>query len=315
MTRAPPRCPRCRYNLTGLSEPRCPECGFALEDDWAARPPAPMPAWDRRGYVNVVYAFFATFLAFTFRPWRSLRGMRCGDGVLGAVAFYLLLIPWACVLTVGLCFVAAKVGPLFPGIENDGYWKLFLWSDKPRYRVGELISNGIRATAFMVAALLVWMPTLVALDLALWRDREAFRSLAKGLLYTAVWSCWAAAVAASVLGLFLDKLIGDLDLHTAAASTWFWGWRGAWPYGGWFPWVCWLVVVVGTAQALVLMVFVRAAWSPIDPRQRGRVRQLVLLGWLFVLYVLLLDRHIHLRFHLQFAPDELSFLYRWLQGP
>lgn len=35
---APPRCPACGYNLSGLSQSRCPECGreYTLEQLWTA---------------------------------------------------------------------------------------------------------------------------------------------------------------------------------------------------------------------------------------------------------------------------------------
>lgn len=42
---APPLCPKCGYDLSGLSQCRCPECGaeYRLEELWRANPPASRP--------------------------------------------------------------------------------------------------------------------------------------------------------------------------------------------------------------------------------------------------------------------------------
>lgn len=39
---APPLCPKCGYDLSGLSHCRCPECGaeYRLEELWRANPPS-----------------------------------------------------------------------------------------------------------------------------------------------------------------------------------------------------------------------------------------------------------------------------------
>ena len=40
---APPLCPKCGYDLSGLTQCRCPECGseFRLDELWRANPPMP----------------------------------------------------------------------------------------------------------------------------------------------------------------------------------------------------------------------------------------------------------------------------------
>jgi hypothetical protein len=69
------RCPRCGYNLTGLSSPRCPECG--TEVDWeharflAANPP--QIAFERAAGARRIPAFIVTWLTVLFMPWVFAR--------------------------------------------------------------------------------------------------------------------------------------------------------------------------------------------------------------------------------------------------
>ncbi len=65
------RCPRCGYNLTGLTATRCPECGVAF--DWAAVRAAaanrPVIAFERASGRRKALGFLQTWLTALFVPW------------------------------------------------------------------------------------------------------------------------------------------------------------------------------------------------------------------------------------------------------
>jgi hypothetical protein len=261
--------------------------------------------WERGAYVNAVYAFVGTILSLTFRPGRRRRSLSTESGAASAVLFFVLLIPTACALSVAVCFLAAKFGQIFPAlIRHDAYWELSLWSKKPRYCMGELISVLIRAIAFMLTGLLVWLPALVALDLTCWRERSAFRLAVKGLAYSSVWWFWSALLAAGLLREVLYQIAGE---------RWYWGWGGAWSSTGYWPWPSWLAASVLTLQVVHVFLLTRSARSALQRRARRCFSLSLLGGWICALYLLIFDRFVHLRFHLQFISDELDFLYRWLR--
>ncbi|HEY3242600.1 MAG TPA: hypothetical protein VGM03_04535 [Phycisphaerae bacterium] len=247
-----PQCPRCAYNLTGISEPRCPECGRTLTPAEQADPNLlrPAPAWERRGRINSVYAFAATIFAVTFRPRRFLRSIRDEDW-LGAAIFAALLPVAAFVLSILLSLITAKTLALV------GAWlgarKLAGWSDFLIWRQGwdgalrTCIRLAIQSTAFMAVGLAVWLPTLIALDLRFWRERAPFRILGKALLYSMTWWMWCAVVMASVA-----RLLGIIDY------AWIWGFlAGGSSLGAW-PLVCWLAAALTTLQFIALIWFTRA---------------------------------------------------------
>ncbi len=71
------RCPKCEYNLTGLTEEVCPECGEAfdpilLASEMASRFAA-MTIWSRRHKIGIMRAFFKTALAVWLHPERFAR--------------------------------------------------------------------------------------------------------------------------------------------------------------------------------------------------------------------------------------------------
>jgi hypothetical protein len=67
------RCPRCGYNLTGLSAARCPECGTDI--DWAAiaTPPKPLIALEASRRWGRLRGFLVTWLTVLFAPWVFAR--------------------------------------------------------------------------------------------------------------------------------------------------------------------------------------------------------------------------------------------------
>lgn len=70
-----PQCPRCGYNLTGLTTARCPECGqaFAWRDVWDDAARTPRIAFERSGGWRKVPALFLTALCVIFLPWVFAR--------------------------------------------------------------------------------------------------------------------------------------------------------------------------------------------------------------------------------------------------
>ncbi|HNO77448.1 MAG TPA: hypothetical protein PKN33_05245 [Phycisphaerae bacterium] len=61
------RCPKCEYNLTGLTDEVCPECGVAFS--WQ-RLPAPIPVWFQRKTIGTFRAFVWTLREIWFHPVR-----------------------------------------------------------------------------------------------------------------------------------------------------------------------------------------------------------------------------------------------------
>jgi len=58
-------CPRCDYNLRGLTSDRCPECGWQID---FVRPGAVLIAWERRREQGALKAFTRTALEAIRRP-------------------------------------------------------------------------------------------------------------------------------------------------------------------------------------------------------------------------------------------------------
>lgn len=306
-----PCCPLCGYNLTGLTEPRCPECGGRLTElEWEqlrthgvalARP----PHWERRD-APLLWRLPATLFNVTFRPGRFLRGLRGDGGVLRAVWFCILLVLLAPLVTILLCAALGYLGQILPfETLREGPFPHFLLHKKPLVGLGRwYLHVGAQTTAFIGAGLFVWLPTLIALDLRQWRSRPAFRVVAKGLLYTAGWCLWMSVIAAGPANGLLFRL----------GEAWVWGMHGWSKTGGW-PWVCWVAATLTTTQFAAVTWVIRgpqSAFALENPSTRRRMGLLLTAGWLLGLYLLLFDRHVHLRFHLQFAGDDvIGLLQRW----
>ena len=314
MPSALPVCPTCRYNLTGAVQPRCPECGRRFSDEEWNDPALliPMPAWERGGHVNVLWAFIATVCSITFRPRRFLRLLRSDVGLLRVVVFVMLLLPATWVVTVGVSFAAAKLGYFARDwMPNYAYWNghLFGFNDKWSYAAYNCVRLAIHCAAFLATGLALWLPTLVTLDLMFWRDRAPFRLLAEAVLYTTAWWC-VAVVFASTIG---RAVMEQVDME------WAWGTGGRHQISdGVLPWICWLAAALVSIQYAVLLRYVRSPRCGFLSRAGGavtRTRAVLFLGWLLAIYLLLLDRHVHLRFHLQFADEQLWRWYSWLVNP
>jgi len=69
------RCPRCEYNLTGLTDPRCPECGTTFDWDDIRRAAAcpPRIAFERARRWRKIPAFAVTWATVLFAPWVFAR--------------------------------------------------------------------------------------------------------------------------------------------------------------------------------------------------------------------------------------------------
>jgi len=306
-----PVCPTCRYDLTGLRDPRCPECGrqFSYEEWNDASLLVPMPAWERAGRVNAILAFPATFVFATFRPREFARRLRRDEGLLRVVLFGVLLIPTAWLLAVLLSIAAATLGVLIRDwLPNHAWWEGHLIGFEPTWKWRLYVSSrvAIHCTSFLAASLLVWLPALVALDLFFWRNRRPFRLLSKVLLYSMVWSCWVAAVAATIGRAVMEQF----------NMEWAWGPAGRdWISEGIMPWICWVAATLATVQCVWLLRFVRSkrcAFRACGPQAVGVVSRVLLASWLFAMYLLLLDRHLLVRFYLLFGDDLLSPYYRGL---
>ena len=208
--------------------------------------------------------------------------------------------------------VAAKGGYYFKEfLHSYGYWEGHLWAFGGKW--ASAAANGIRVaihcTAFLCATLLLWLPALVVLDLAFWRERRPFRLFAKALLYSMVWAALVAALA-STLG---RAVMEQFDME------WAWDPAGrAWASEGVMPWICWVALAVVTGQCAMLLWYVRSpkcAFRSAGTRAMRLPRIVIGVTWLLGAYLLLLDRHIHLRFHLQFVGEELWNWYgRYFRG-
>ena len=310
---APYLCPKCRYDLHNLAVPRCPECGreFSAEE-WANKNSlTPPPAWERRPYVGATYAFFATIAGALFRPRRFLRGLRAGDGMSGVIALFLLLIPTMWLTAFVISVAAAGVGYFFQEhFDNYAYWLGHLWAfdGKIKFVWLNAMRVMVHVTAFLATILACWLPALVMLDLVFWRRRQSFRLFAKSLLYSMSWAGVVAAVAATLGRAVVEQF----------NTEWAWGpsFRNIDSVGV-LPWICWTALAVIAIQCVSLF---NCTCSPhcafrLEPSwTRRAIRIIICATWLLSIYLLLFDRHIHLRFHLLFCSDELWSIYHLLLG-
>jgi len=90
------RCPRCDYNLTGLTRPRCPECGatFTWEYVRALAERRPQIAFERaRGWARL-RGFIVTWATVLLAPWKFAgQAVRCVHGR-AALVFGLICFAW-----------------------------------------------------------------------------------------------------------------------------------------------------------------------------------------------------------------------------
>lgn len=296
------RCPICRYHLTGLAEPRCPECGEAFTpEEWTRRETLIVaPALERLGHTSLIYALPAAFLAPVFTPSRFLRGLRHDAHWGRAVLFFALELALAPVLAMVVAIATAEIVRLaaleFP---SSLYLEPYLVSKLTLSELGRSsLWTAARTCAFLLTGVLVWTPTLVALDLLLWRNRRAFRLLAKAFLYTTVWWFWPIVLMATAG----NRLLVQID------NDWMWGFLGGWSKAGAWPWICWLAALVTSVQFVGLLFFVRSrrcALAGESSKGRRIVTVILTAGWLLALYLLLLDWHVQLRFALQFVIERL----------
>lgn len=108
------RCPRCDYNLTGLTRARCPECGETFDWDAVRRAAANLPtiAFERARGWRKVPAFFVTWATVLFTPWIFARQAVMRLGMADGIAFGLI------------CF-ATTAGGFATGMDLD-FWPTWL---------------------------------------------------------------------------------------------------------------------------------------------------------------------------------------------
>jgi hypothetical protein len=304
-----PHCPRCNYNLTGLSEPRCPECGRTFTAaEWAN--PALLvrePALERPG-TRWLLGVLATLCAFPLRPRRFLRGLVRGEGIYRVVAFAVVLVPLAVLAAIAVCIAAAHLAAVYWQPIRLGPLETWVWGHAEKYRVVQgVVAPVLRCGALIGTSVAVWLPALIVLDLLYWRRRREFRLLAKALLYPlAVWF-WASVLACT-LG---NWVAWRADINAVWGTL-----GGGYVYGNW-PWVCWLAALLTTAQlaaALYVLYSPRCVFVRDPALVRSRWTGAVLVcGWLLALYLLLIDRFVHLRFHLLFVIERFRWLFDYLR--
>jgi hypothetical protein len=140
------RCPRCEYNLTGLTEPRCPECGTAFGWDDVRRAAACPPhiAFERARGWRKVPAFVVTWATVLFAPWIFARQIvqRASWGhalVFGALCFagtalaYLSDLDtdfhatWLCTALIYVVFQTLWLSVLDPAVWQRPWKTLRFW--------------------------------------------------------------------------------------------------------------------------------------------------------------------------------------------
>lgn len=316
-----PCCPRCDHILMGITQPRCPECGtpIAPADFADLGRLVPGPPWERRRYLGRFRAFWATALLFLFQPRRALSRLQGAARTQEAVSYWLWMFPAA--------WVSALL--LYAPIFLSRNWKWLRWE----IMVDEVLAAGIRCCALILAGMFVWLPMLVLLDAALWRNRRLFHVLARGAVYSM--SCWfcAAVVFAGAGNWLVDFSVHKgLDyvhavfmpdsqwLHRLRYCGWTWGnapIRGFFGFapGQYVPWICWIGTLLVTLQAIAMGALTRKAsrqYSQDPLRANRRFMSYLCFGWLLAVYLLLVDRHVQLRFHLQFPVEQLHSPMDWL---
>lgn len=317
-----PCCPRCDHILVGITQPRCPECGtpIAPADFADLGRLVPGPPWERRRYIGRFRAFWATALLFLFRPRRALSRLQGAARTQEAVSYWLWTFPAA--------WVSALL--LYAPIFLSRNWKWLRWE----IMVDEVLAAGIRCCALILAGMFVWLPMLVLLDAALWRNRRLFHVLARGAVYSMSWWFWAAVLFAGagnwlvdtqlnkLLWMLPDEYMPDPEwLHRLRSYGWTWGnapLRGGLAGGvpaQYVPWICWVGTLLVTLQAIATGALTRKASRQHcqDPlRANRRSMPYLCFGWLLAVYLLLVDRHVQLRFHLQFPVEQLHSPMVWL---
>jgi hypothetical protein len=275
---AQPQCPDCTYLLTGLSTPRCPECGLQfdvrlLTDPALARP---RPAWERRRNVSFVAAVWRTVIDVTFRPAAFFAGIQQSDRLRRSIYWPALM-----ALLTGVVGILYLVGthPILGfsspelGMSGWAFWRTAL--------VGGAIT-------LLWTCVLVLSPVAVMLlvaDLVLWHDRARYRLFSKCALYGVTVYLWPVLLACLV-GVIL-KCAGQ---------------AGRPPFNSTYtlPWTNWLLAGGMTWQFALIHHAVAdrrfAGLLPTQTRHQAALALLVITVWLGGMYLVLIDRHLGLRF-------------------
>ena len=209
-------CPKCRYNLRGLTVPRCPECGFQFE--WTDVPELRTREASRIDPVVriVLMALTILLVAAVFfsagRPWEILLGMAvitaCVSAFLGVLALQALIELIAAWQAIGrptkrrflawwpgafICDAATNITLLIGGFAFIPFERYGFWSDNLR-------AWPWLCLAFVESVLIQWW--VVGRRLRQWDEPVDARCLLLG--------CCAAKLAVAVPALYLVQYIRPL---------------------------------------------------------------------------------------------------------
>lgn len=178
------RCPRCDYNLTGLTRARCPECGETFDWDEVRRAAQNLPtiAFERARGWRKVPAFFVTWATVLFAPWIFARQIVGRVSTVHALVF------------AGACFSSAL---LFFALAQDA----------------EFVLTWLSTAAVYIVLQAIWLSLL---DLRHWRQ------FGRSLRFWLLAGCYTSAVVLTEFWLGPPPVwANDLwDLVTTGSVPW-----------------------------------------------------------------------------------------------
>lgn len=213
-------CPRCKYNLRGLTSERCPECGLDIDADELAVgiPRENIETWlDRcdpwQPHQVLVRSLFE-LLCGALRPWRRLHTLDINGPTAPAVLMLAFGTLWvwlvAALLTAAATFVYTGASP-----AASLRCGVLLWA--PRLLAAA-------ALPVLTGALVLRIPQVARIAAATTRQR--FRLAAYWMPAVAAWCCWPLALGLLLSPVFTTGMLwagplaaGLLALYVSARAT------------------------------------------------------------------------------------------------